>query len=146
RETPAREPPASTLQSLSAGTSQAASSVRSQRATVIQTVSQGEQVSATSESVANYNHCHAVTIQYFEVLRHFEIHTRLDDVQECLFIPLQISSFDLQKCLRWRSTLEKYLMRPDLMRGFDAILRILKEKENAENYYDRIGSPQAHNR
>ena len=116
--------------------------MRSQRATVIQTVSQGERVSATSESVANYNHCHAVTIQYFEVLRHFAIHTRLADVQECLFIPLQISSFDLQKCLRWRSTLEKYLMRPDLMRGFDAILRILKEKENAENYYDSIGFPR----
>jgi len=137
-----RDTTASSLQSLSDRTSQAASVVRSQRATVIQTVSQGEQVSATSESVANYNHCHAITIQYFEVLRHFAIHTRLADVQECLFIPLQISSFDLQKCLRWRSTLEKYLMRPDLMRGFDAILRILKEKENAENYYDSIGFPR----
>ena len=132
------------MQSLSDRTVQSASSVRSQRATVIQTVSQGERVGATAESVANYNHCHAITIQYFEVLRHFSVHTRLADVQECLFVPLHITSFDLEKCLRWRTTLEKYLFRPDLLRGFDAILRILKEKENAEDYYGSIGFPRSY--
>jgi len=139
-----RDSTASSLQSISDRTMQAASSVRSQRATVIQTVSQGERVSATAESVANYNHCHAITIQYFEVLRHFAVHTRLADVQECLFIPLQISSFDLEKCMRWRNTLEAYLIRPSLVKGFDAILRILKEKENAEDYYGSIGFPKTH--
>ena len=137
-----RDSTASSLQSLSDRTSQAASSVRSQRSTVIQTVGQGERAEATAESVANYNHCHAVTIQYFEVLRHFSVHTRLADVQECLFVPLQISPFDLEKILRWRSTLEKNLGRRDLLKGFDAVLRILKEKENAENYYDSIGFPR----
>src|SRR5215217_7505679 len=116
--------------------------VRSQRATVIQTVSQGERVQATAESVANYNHCHAITIQYFEVLRHFSVHTRLAGVQECLFVPLQITTFDLEKCLRWRNTLERYLFRPQLLPGFDAIMRILKEKENAEDYYGSIGFPR----
>lgn len=139
-----RDSTASSLQSISDRTTQAASSVRSQRATVIQTVSQGERVEATAESVANYNHCHAITIQYFEVLRHFSVHTRLADVQECLFVPLQISSFDLEKCLRWRNTLEICLTRPNLVKGFDAILRILKEKENAEDYYTSIGFPKAH--
>ena len=137
-----RDSTASSLQSLSDRTSQAASTVRSQRATVIQTVSQGERAEATAESVANYNHCHAVTIQYFEVLRHFSVQTRLADVQECLFVPLQITPFDLAKILRWRSTLEKHLGRRDLLKGFDAVLRILKEKENAENYYDSIGFPR----
>jgi hypothetical protein len=139
-----RDSTASSLQSISDRTTQAASSVRSQRATVIQTVSQGERVQATAESVANYNHCHAITIQYFEVLRHFSVHTRLSDVQECLFIPLHITSFDLEKCLRWRSTLEACLARPSLSKGFDAILRILKEKENAEDYYTSIGFPKSY--
>jgi hypothetical protein len=138
-----RDSTASSLQSLSDRTTQAASSVRSQRATVIQTVSQGERVQATAESVANYNHCHAITIQYFEVLRHFSVHTRLAGVQECLFVPLQITTFDLEKCLRWRNTLERYLFRPKLLAGFDAIMRILKEKENAEDYYGSIGFPRA---
>ncbi|MET0500342.1 MAG: hypothetical protein ABW172_02340 [Candidatus Binatia bacterium] len=144
QQTSHRDSTASSLQSLSDRTTQAASAVRSQRATVIQTVSQGERVGATAESVANYNHCHAITIQYFEVLRHFAVHTRLAEVQECLFVPLQITTFDLEKCLRWRNTLEKYLVRPNLMPGFDAILRILKEKENAEDYYGSIGFPKSY--
>ena len=137
-----RDSTASSLQSISDRTSQAASMVRSQRATVVQTVSQGERVQATAESVANYNHCHAITIQYFEVLRHFSVQTRLAGVQECLFIPLQITPFDLEKCLRWRSILERRLLKRTLLPAFDAIVRILHEKENADNYYDSIGYPR----
>ena len=137
-----RDSTASSMQSINDRTVQSASVVRSQRATVIQTVSQGERVQATAESVANYNHCHAITIQYFEVLRHFTVHTRLAGVQECLFVPLQITSFDMAKCLRWRTILEGRVFRRDLLPGFDAIMRLLKEKENASNYYDTIGFPK----
>jgi hypothetical protein len=67
---------ASTNQNLRESTMQNASSLRSQRSSVVTTVSQGESFSITTEVVANHNHCHAVTIQYFEVLRHYAIHTR----------------------------------------------------------------------
>ncbi|HKU49515.1 MAG TPA: hypothetical protein VJP79_06170, partial [Nitrososphaera sp.] len=134
---------ANSLQSIRDRTAQAASVVRSQRATVVQTVSQGERVQATAESVANYNHCHAITIQYFEVLRHFMVRNRLSGVQECLFVPLQMTPFDLEKCLRWRNTLEKFLLRPELRGAFDAVARIQHEKESPfENYYDSIGFPR----
>ena len=36
---------------------------------------------ATTESVANHNHCHAITVQYFEVLRHLRVTHELVDVQ-----------------------------------------------------------------
>ena len=138
-----RQSTASSLQSISDRTVQAASVVRSQRSTVVQTVSQGERVQATAESVANYNHCHAITIQYFEVLRHFAVRTRLAGVQECLFVPLQMEPFDLEKCLRWRNTLEKHLYRRQLRAAFDAVARIQNEKESPfENYYDSIGFPR----
>lgn len=138
-----RESTANSLQSISDRTMQSASVVRSQRSTVVQTVSQGERVQATAESVANYNHCHAITIQYFEVLRHFAVRNRLADVQECLFVPLQMAPFDLAKCLRWRNSLEKHLFRPELRPAFDALARIQNEKESAsENYYDSIGFPR----
>lgn len=138
-----REMTSSSLQSITDRTQQAASVVRSQRATVVQTVSQGERVQATAESVANYNHCHAITIQYFEVLRHFSVRNRLAGVQECLFVPLQMSRFDPAKCLRWRSSLEAALFRRELVRGFDAIARIQNERESAtENFYDSIGYPR----
>jgi hypothetical protein len=58
--------------------------VRSQRSTVIQTVNQGESLRVQTEYVANHNHCHAITMEYFEVLRHFLVRHRLADVQECL--------------------------------------------------------------
>lgn len=139
----ARDMTSSSLQSIRDRTQQAASAVRSQRATVVQTVSQGERVQATAESVANYNHCHAITIQYFEVLRHFQVRNRLAGVQECLFVPLQMTRFDMDKCLRWRNSLERHLLRPELRGGFDAIARIKHEKESPfENYYDSIGYPR----
>lgn len=137
-----RDSTASSLQSLRDKTNQASAFVRSQRATVIQTVTQGETVEATSESVANYNHCHAITIQYFEVLRHFTIRNRLAGVQECLFIPLQISPFTLEKTLRWRTALSSAISNRRLQKGFDAIERIQNEKENSSNYYDSIGYPK----
>jgi len=137
-----RSSTANSLQSIRDRTLQAASAVRSQRSTVIQTVSQGERVQATSESIANYNHCHAITIQYFEVLRHFAIHNRFVGAQECLFIPLQIVNFDIKKVLRWRNALERRLLVPRLRGAFEALERIQNEQESAsENYYDSIGYP-----
>jgi len=142
-QTSHRESTANSLQSIRDRTQQAASSVRSQRSTVIQTVSQGERVQATSESIANYNHCHAITIQYFEVVRHFAVHNKFAGAQECLFIPLQITNFDIDKALRWRNTLERRLRILRLRSAFAALERIQNERESAvENYYDSIGYPR----
>ncbi len=118
-----RDTSASALNQLRDRTSQSASSVRSQRSTVVQTVTQGERVTATTESVANYNHCHAITVQYFEVLRHLLVRQRLVDVQECLFVPLLMSRFDFDKALRWRHTLARFVPA-GLRRGLDAVDRI----------------------
>ena len=145
----ARNSSMNSLQQLRDNTNQSASAVRSQRSTVIQTVSQGETFSVETESVANYNHCHALTIQYFEVLRHFLIQYRLASVQECLFIPLEMGTFDAKKALRWRESLSKYMLndpysrkleirrlirsrRNPLLRGFDAIERRENNYENSD--------------
>lgn len=119
-----RSTAASALNQLRDRTIQSASSLRSQRSTVVQTVRQGERVVATTETVANYNHCHAVTIQYFEVLRHLLVRQRLADVQECLFVPFLMSRFDSNKALRWRNTLRPVVFDRRLRSGFDAIERI----------------------
>jgi len=100
-----RSTAANALNQLRDRTAQSASSVRSLRSSVVQTVTQGERVIATTETVANYNHCHAITVQYFEVLRHLLVRQRLVDVQECLFVPLLMSWFTSAKALRWRNTL-----------------------------------------
>jgi hypothetical protein len=115
----------SSLQTLRDRTMQSASAIRSLRSSIVQSVTQGEAVRATTEVVANHNHCHALTIQYFEVLRHLKVTHELADVQECLFVPLPMSEFDdRQKVLRWRQTLQLYLQRPELRGGFDAARRV----------------------
>jgi competence ComEA-like helix-hairpin-helix protein len=118
-----RQTSANALNQLRDRTIQSASSVRTQRTSVVSTVAQGERVSATTESVANYNHCHAITVQYFEVLRHLLIRQRLTDVQECLLVPMLMSWFTRDKALRWRNTLAGTV--PLRLRGgFDALERI----------------------
>ena len=111
-------------QNLSDRTQQASSAVRSQRATVVVSQRQSESVSVTSEIVANYNHCHAITIEYFEVLKHYRVDQQLSSVSECLFVPLLMSRFDDYKALRWQDILEDRLRKPALRPGFEAIHRI----------------------
>ncbi|RAP36984.1 peptidase C39 [Legionella quinlivanii] len=119
-----RQTSASDLQKIRDRIVQSANAVRSQRSSVIQTVSQGERFEVSSETVANYNHCHAITIQYFEVLRHFKVRQRLADARECLFVPLPMTSFDLDKVLRWKEHLALALMNPTLAKGFEAATRV----------------------
>ena len=78
---------ADSLQKLRDRVGQRSAAVRAQRSTVVNTVAQGESVAAVSEVVANYNRCHAMTVEYFEVLRHFLITHELSDVDECMFVP-----------------------------------------------------------
>lgn len=104
-------------------TTQAASAVRSQRITVVQTARQGESVRAQTEVVANYNHCHAMTVEYFEVLRHFLVSNELAAVQECLFVPFELTPFAAAKALRWREPLGRFLRDARLADGFAALDR-----------------------
>lgn len=114
----------STLNRLQDNIAQSASSLRTQRSTVIQTVGQNETMEVQTEVVKNNNHCHAVTIEYFEVLKHYAIEQELADVQECLFVPLPMSHFDHEKIMRWKNTLRRHIYGWKLRRGFDAIERI----------------------
>ena len=68
--------------------------------------------------------CHAVTIEYFEVLKHYRVDQILASVQECLFVPLHMTRFDDLKALRWQDILQDRLRKRGLAPGFDAIHRI----------------------
>jgi len=105
-------------------TVQAANSFRGQRVTSVQQSDQSESASAMSETIANRNACHAVTIQYFEVLRHFRVDYDLSAVRECLYIPMPIEKFDRNKVLRWRSILTQYLPAQELVDALDACARL----------------------
>lgn len=128
----ARNLSGSSLNRLQDSVSQSASSLRGQRSTVIQTVGQNENVNVQTEVIRNNNHCHAMTVEYFEVLRHYAIEQELVDVQECLFVPLPLSHFDHAKVLRWSNTLRRGIYGTKLRRGFDAIERIETNYANSD--------------
>ncbi|MDH5293238.1 MAG: hypothetical protein OEW91_06110 [Acidimicrobiia bacterium] len=63
---------------------------RSVARTGVRLASSSESASLTTKRIANHNHCHALTVQYWEVLRHYAITTTVDDVQLVAFIPLEL--------------------------------------------------------
>jgi pimeloyl-ACP methyl ester carboxylesterase len=119
-----REVSASTMHELKDRINQSAAAVRSQRATVIQTLGQGERQRVETEVIANHNHCHALTMQYFEVLRHFQVLEELAEVRECLFVPFLMTRFHDTKVLRWREAIVRNCLKRRLLPAFDAIERI----------------------
>src|SRR5262249_7687236 len=66
---------------------QNASSVRNRRASIVREVSQTEHEAISTRVVTNYNHMHALSIHYYEVVQAFRTTTQLERVEKCLFVP-----------------------------------------------------------
>lgn len=84
---------------------QSASAYRDLNGTLIDAVNEGQRFAATTEVVANHNHCHSLTMMYFEVLRHFAVFQELAEVEECLFVPLVMTHFTRDNVHKWRDVL-----------------------------------------
>lgn len=74
-------------------TQQTATAVRGQHASVISEVSQSQSERLSTRTVTNYNHMHAMTVQYYEVVQIYETQVRLEDFERCIFIPLELVDF-----------------------------------------------------
>ena len=72
-----RDVAASTVQKLSDNITQVSSSMRELQSTVVVHSTQSEHEAIETRTVVNYNHSHALTILYYEVLRHFRVATEL---------------------------------------------------------------------
>lgn len=124
---------------------QNAQSYRQNNAAVVTTVSENQRYSTQVEVVANHNHCHSLTMMYFEVLRHYAIYQELTQVEECLFVPLLMTHFTRENIYKWRDVLAANLLdRPSstylppylgdkpLVRAFDANERIMTDYANVD--------------
>ena len=89
---------------------QNAESYRQLNATVVTTVKEGQQFGVTTDVVANHNHCHALTMMYFEVLRHYAIYQELSHVEECVFVPLLMTHFSRSNIYKWSDILANHLL------------------------------------
>jgi hypothetical protein len=84
---------ASMNQKVMDSTQQAASSVRNRRASIVKEVSEQEHEAVSTRIVANYNHMHALTVQYFEVVELYRVSAHLHQVERCLFVPMKLLNF-----------------------------------------------------
>ena len=74
-------------------TEQHSASARSRRAAIVKEVSQSEHEQVSTRIVANYNHMHALTVQYYEVVQIYRTVTELHKLERCLFLPMDIIDF-----------------------------------------------------
>jgi hypothetical protein len=133
---------------------QNAESYRELNASVVTTVTEGQDYGVTSEVVANHNHCHSLTMMYFEVLRHYAIFQELSHVEECVFVPLLMTHFTTENIHKWKDVLAQHLLpipsstylqpnslvlggrRHPLLKAFDA-------NERIKTGYTRVDFPKA---
>ncbi|MDI7924621.1 hypothetical protein [Ferirhizobium litorale] len=112
---------ASEHQSLRDAIRQFGDSLRRLESTVVTELSQEEEVEGISETVRNVNYCHALTVMYHEILRHYRVDTTFAGVRECLFVPFSITPFDVNKALKWRDKLRGGMLARDLRWALDRL-------------------------
>jgi len=88
-----RNETASAQQNIASHTQQNAALARNKRAAVVTEVSQNESESLATRTVTNYNHMHALSLQYYEVVQIYETTLRVANIERCLFIPMRQINF-----------------------------------------------------
>ncbi len=88
-----RDLSASMSQNVMDSTYQAANAARNRRASIVREVSQSESENVSTRVVTNYNHMHALSIAYYEVVQLYRVTVQLSEVEKCLFIPMMLVNF-----------------------------------------------------
>jgi hypothetical protein len=131
---------------------QATDVVRSLNSTVVVAASQTERHQLETRTVTNHNHCHALTVQYYEVLRRAKLTTSFLRARPGILIPYEYLTFhkahpvvtdvkpelgapykyiappeddDLRLVNRLRPQLEGSLLEPRLDANFEAVRNLL---------------------
>ncbi len=102
----ARDLAASYAQDINDRSQQNASSVRNRRASIVREVSQAEHEQISTRVITNYNHMHALSVMYYEVVQAYRTTTQMERAERCLFVPVKLVDFsDSATVARWRLTL-----------------------------------------
>lgn len=81
-------------QNIDNSTQQNSFAARNKRSSVVTEVSQSETETITTRTITNYNHMHALTIQYWQVVQAFTTEVKVDRYKRCIFIPMDIINFN----------------------------------------------------
>jgi hypothetical protein len=113
------------MQNVNDRTHQHAHSSRSRRASVVKEVAQSEHEQVSTRVLANYNHMHALTIQYYEVVQLYRVEVSLARADRVIFIPLDLIDFNKDDTIRtFRTVLARVALASDIretLRNLDVI-------------------------
>lgn len=102
------------MQNVADRTQQAANSSRNRRATAITESSQAESEKLSTRVVANYNHMHALTVLYFEVVQVYRVVLELARATPALFLPMKLVSFTQPTIRRFRHVIAAAGLTPSV--------------------------------
>lgn len=97
---------------------------RQQTASVVVTSSQAESTQGKTRVVRNYNHSHAMTVLYYEVLRHFRVTVSGDTGRPALLVQRTMHEFSPALIFSHRRVLERTLLDPRLAPALDIAERL----------------------
>ncbi|MDQ8204500.1 hypothetical protein [Pelagicoccus sp. SDUM812003] len=130
--TGSRNASADSLQKIREKTAQHAANTRSRKATLVQEVSETQTEQFKTRVVANYNHMHSLNMQYFEVLQVYELATRPVKAERCLFLPMQVMTFDDETVRDFSKPLSKAAFAMGMPVLAEAILHFGLTQEQSE--------------
>ena len=128
---------ASTVQKVSDNITQVSSASRELQSTVVVQSTQSEKETIETRTVANYNHSHALTILYYEVLRHFRVSTERVRRRPAVLVKMKTDWFagkdpePENNARLHRKALEAALLDPKVAAGFDALDRFEHRRQVA---------------
>lgn len=79
---------------------------RAQHAAAVREVAESDRLEVSTRVVANYNHMHALTMEYFEVEQVYQLRTRVVDAERLLFVPM--GRIDFADVTQRAPALERY--------------------------------------
>ncbi|BAP57404.1 hypothetical protein THII_3107 [Thioploca ingrica] len=94
---------------------------RGLRSTVIMQATQKEKNVLQTRTITNPNHGHALTVQYYEVLRHFKVVTEYVGKRDVLLIPFSLIEFNEDNILRFKEVLQASLLDSSLANHFSVL-------------------------
>jgi len=96
--------------------------------------------SVATKIIANHNHSHAMTIQYWEVMRRYRLETAIDSVDLVLFVPLKTIKFlGTETSLTFPDEEMESFNKARFTSRYETVLKYSTALENALPYKYRSG-------
>ena len=83
-------------------------SLRSLESTVVTETEQTENIEGVSEVVQNINYTRALSVVYYEILRHLRVDTEIAGVSECVFVPMPLLPWTNDRLSKHRGVLRRF--------------------------------------